>query len=53
MRWTRSGGIAGGPQQGLGGEPVVALLVLGPDAALVGEPHLDAGPVLGSAASSS
>ena len=45
MRCTRSGGTPRGPaSSGLGGQPVVALLVLGPDAALVGEPHLDVAP---------
>ena len=37
---------SGRAQQRLGGQPVVAFLVLRPDAALVGEPHLDAVPVV-------
>ena len=40
MRCTSSGAMPGGREQRLGDQPVVALLVLGRHAALVGEPEL-------------
>ena len=54
MRCTRGAVDRGGAEQRLGGQAVVALLVVGRHAALVGEPHLDARPVAaGSPPSSS